>query len=335
MEYAAATDAAILRPVASEPTSSEDPQTTALINLERLGRERPASLPHLFSEIGFVISAVGSLMMSEYFISGFNVVLPQISEALDIADSLRTWPAGVISLTTAALLLPFARLGDQYGARTIYLGGHTWLLLWSIVCGFSQNYIVLVVCRAMQGIGVGAFMPNSITILSNTYRPGPRKNMVFALYGAMGCLGFYFGILMAGICAQLLNWSWFFWIGTFFESVVLSCGWLTVPKTFGTGDPTVRMDWYGLITIVPGLCLTIFALTDGGHAPHAWNTAYIYTTFVVGGLFICAAVYVEGWCSEQPLLPGELFRTRYMRRITFALLCAYGVFGLILFYGTF
>ncbi|KAF7530994.1 hypothetical protein G7054_g9305 [Neopestalotiopsis clavispora] len=240
MEYAAATDAA----VASELTSSEDPQTTALIDLERLGRERPASLPHLFSEIGFVISAVGSLMMSEYFISGFNVVLPQISEALDIADSLRTWPAGVISLTTAALLLPFARLGDQYGARTIYLGGHTWLLLWSIVCGFSQNYIVLVVCRAMQGIGVGAFMPNSITILSNTYRPGPRKNMVFALYGAMGCLGFYFGILMAGICARLLNWSWFFWIGTFFEAVVLGCGWLTVPKTFGTGDPTVRMDCF-------------------------------------------------------------------------------------------
>lgn len=334
--HAVVSNASISQPTAREFISTEDRFTpTTTTDLERLSRARPVSLPHVASEVGFVISVIGSLMISEYFISGFNVILPQVSEVLDMAESLRTWPAGVISLTTAALLLPFARLGDQYGSRNIYLGGHVWLLSWSTACGFSRNYIVLILCRAMQGIGVGAFMPNSITILSNIYRPGPRKNMVFALYGAMGCLGFYFGILMAGICAQLLNWSWFFWIGASCEAMVILCGWITIPKSLGVGQSDVHMDWYGLATIVPGLCLTIYALTDAGGAIDGWHTPYIYVTFIVGGLFLCGAVYVEGWVSTQPLLPGELFRTKYMWRITFALLCTYGVFGLILFYGTY
>lgn len=62
----------------------------------------------------------------------------------------------------------------------------------------------------MQGVGGGAFMPSAVSLLSNTYRPGPRKNLVFGLYGACDCLGFYVGILIIGFCAQLINWSWFF-----------------------------------------------------------------------------------------------------------------------------
>ncbi|SCO92129.1 related to multidrug resistance protein [Fusarium oxysporum] len=322
-------------PSKQEIRSLDDLEGTPEIDLKRLGRSRPALLSNALIEIGFVLSTIGSLMMSEYFISGFNVVLPQISEALDIPQSLRTWPAGVPSLTTAALLLPFARLGDQYGARWVFLCGHAWLLVWSIVSGFSKNSTMLIVSRAMQGVGAGAFMPTAVSLLSSIYRPGPRKNLVFGLYGACGCLGFYVGILIAGICAQLINWSWFFWIEAICEAVVLLCGLLTVPKKFGHGNANVHMDWYGLLTIVPGLCLVIYSLTDGGHAPEGWRSPRIYATFVAGALLLSAAVYVEGWVAKDPLLPPHLFRVKYMRRITFGLLCTYGVFGLFLFYGTF
>ncbi|KAJ4011011.1 hypothetical protein NW752_007451 [Fusarium irregulare] len=241
------------------------------VDLKRLGRSRPALLSNALIEIGFVLSTIGSLMMSEYFISGFNVVLPQISEALDIPKSLRTWPAGVPSLTTAVLLLPFARLGDQYGARWVFMCGHVWLLVWSVISGFSKNSTMLIVCRAMQGIGAGDFMPTAVSLLSNTYRPGPP------------------------IC----------------EAVVLLSGFLTVPKKFGHGNPNVRMDWYGLLTIFPGLCLVIYALTDGGHAPDGWRSPRIYATFVAGALLLLAAVYVEGWVARDPLLPPDLF-TNYV-----------------------
>ena len=73
---------------------------------------------------------------------------------------------------------------------------------------------MLIVCRAMQGIGSAAFLPAGLAILSQTYRPGPRKNFVFAIYGAFACIGFYFGIFV-GACAtaEYLDWRWYFWIG--------------------------------------------------------------------------------------------------------------------------
>lgn len=311
------------------------PGTLRRADLERLGRQRPAVLARWFTEAGFVFTVVMSMMMSEYFIGGFNIVLPPVADALAIPAASRTWPAGVTNLTTAALLLPFARLCDLYGGRAVFLGGHAWLLAWSLASGFSGSALVLIVCRAMQGVGAAAFLPAGLALLSRAYRPGPRKNFVFAIYGAFACFGFYFGIFMGAVSAEYLGWKWYFWIGAVLGLVVGVSGALTIPRHLGDVDPDARMDWWGVVTIVPGLVLVVFAFTDGGHAPDGWRTPYIYVTLILGVLFLVGAVYVQGWVSSQPLLPPELFRQKYMKRLMGALFCSYGVFGLFLFYASF
>jgi MFS family permease len=303
--------------------------------IERLGRQRPAVLSTTAAEIGFVFTIVVSMMMSEYFLSGFNIVLPSVAASLDASDSERTWPAAVPNLTTAAMLLPFARLCDRYGGRAVFMGGHVWLLVWSLVSGFSQNPVMLIICRAMQGLGSSAFLPAGLTLLGHTYRPGPRKNLVYSIYGAVAAIGFYFGIIIGAIAAQFLDWRWYFWIGTILELVVVVSGIITIPRHLGDIDPTVKMDWWGVCTIVPGLVLVVYAFTDGGHAPDGWRTPYIYVTLILGVLFFAAAVYVQGWVSAQPLLPADLFRPKYMKRLVASLFCCYGVFGVFLFYASF
>lgn len=254
---------------------------------------------------------------------------------MDMPDSMRTWPAAVINLTTACLLLPFARLADQYGGRIVCLGGQLWLIVWSLISGFSTNPTMLIVCRAMQGLGPGAYMPACLALLGRIYRPGPRKNFVFCFYGAFACIGFYIGILVGAACGQFLTWRWYFWIGAIMCAAVLGVSFFAIPRGLGDSDPTVRMDWWGVGTIVPGLILVVFAFADGGHAPDGWRTPYIYVTLIVGVLFLIAAVYVQGWVSKQPLLPADLFRPKYMVRLCLSLFCCYGVFGLFLFYTSF
>ncbi|KAL6880854.1 major facilitator superfamily domain-containing protein [Trichoderma novae-zelandiae] len=303
--------------------------------IERLGRARPAVLKSPLTEVFFVVTIVLSMTMSEYFIGGFNIVLPPLADALDMPDDVRTWPAGVINLTTAAFLMPFSRLCDMYGARSVFLFGHAWYMVWSLVCGFSTNTVMLIVCRALQGIGTSAFTPAGLALLGQTYRPGPRKNLVFAIWGAFACLGFYFGIFMGAVCAAFLTWRWYFWLGTIIVFCIAVTGFLTVPRNLHEQDGSIRMDWWGLCTIVPGLVLVVYAFTDGGHAPRGWQTPYIYVTFIVGVLFLVAGVYTQGWVSAQPLLPADLFRPKYMKRLSLALFCLYGVFGLYLFYSSY
>ncbi|KEY72300.1 hypothetical protein S7711_00987 [Stachybotrys chartarum IBT 7711] len=322
-------------PSAETPCSTDGPDALDKSAVGRLGRQRPAILSSATIEVAYISTIVLSMMMSEYFISGFFLCLPPISVALDIPASEQTWPAGVINLTTAAFLLPCARLCDRFGARIVFLSGHVWLVVWSVAIGFSSSSITLIVCRAMQGLGASAFVPAGLALLGHTYRPGPRKNLVFAIYGAFACIGFYFGILMGAISSQFLDWRWYFWIGAMLGAAVAASGLVTIPRQFGTSDKSVKMDWLGLITIVPGLVLVVFAFTDGGHAPDGWATPYIYVTLIVGLLFLGIAVYIEGWVAANPFLPADLFRPKGMRRLVVALFACYGVFGLYLFYATF
>ncbi|KAF9739115.1 hypothetical protein PMIN02_001273 [Paraphaeosphaeria minitans] len=304
--------------------------------LERLGRERPQAFKTIWVELGFCFSLLGSMFVVEYFVSGFNVLLPSLSEALHIPSQAETWPASVFSLVTGAFLLPAGRLADIFGGYTVFTVGLTWFVVWSFIAGFSQNYIMLIFCRALQGLGPAAFLPSGIMLLGSIYRPGPRKNLVFSLYGAFAPIGFFAGIFFAGLAAQTLTWEWYFYIGTIMLAIVTVASVLCIPRhTIEAHKIPPKMDWWGTCTIVPGLVLVVYAITDGSHAPNGWVTPYIPVAFVLGWIFLGIFVYLEGWVVEQPLLPGDMLCVKGMKALTVALFLQYGVFGIFLFYASF
>lgn len=157
--------------------------------IRRLGRERPPAFKTRWAELGFVFSVIMSQIVTEFFVSGFNVILPILIRELEIPQSSSVWPATAFSLVIASTLLVFGRLGDMYGGYPVYIAGLTWLLVWSIVCGFATSPIMLDICRALQGLGAAAYLPTGVMLMGSAYRPGPRKNVVFALYGTSAVLG--------------------------------------------------------------------------------------------------------------------------------------------------
>ncbi|KAH7125887.1 major facilitator superfamily domain-containing protein [Dactylonectria macrodidyma] len=317
----------------------DDPEglaTDDAYDVEKLGRQRPAVFTTIWTELGFLASLLGSMAMAEFFVSGFHIILPPLVEQLNIPKASQTWPSSVFSLVTGALLLPLGRLSDMYGAYIIFTSGLAWFCLWCLVAGFSQNYITLIICRALQGLGSAAFLPAGITLLGKTYRPGPRKNLAFALYGAFAPLGFFIGILVGGISGEVLSWRWYFWIGCMILAVICIIAFLCVPRDFQTHPPAgLKMDWLGTATIVPGLILLVYAITDSSQAPNGWASPQILVAIIAGACFLAAAVYVEGWVVSNPLVPFDLFSPPYMKPLVVALFFAYGAYGLFLFYSSF
>ncbi|KAH6663564.1 major facilitator superfamily domain-containing protein [Plectosphaerella plurivora] len=325
------------------PRDDADPEpgTTAdtsvlTADVEKLGRQRPAAFATIWAELGFITALLGSMLMAEFFISGFHIILPPLAIELNIPEASQTWPSSVFSLVTGAFLLPFGRLGDMHGGYVVFNLGLAWMCVWCLVAGFSTNYVMLIVCRAMQGLGSAAYLPAGIMLLGKAYRPGPRKNLVFALYGAFAPLGFFVGILFGGISGEFLTWRWYFWLGTIILFIVVVAAFFSVPRDFSrTPPPGLHMDWWGFSTIVPGLILVVYAITDSSQAPQGWASPQIIVTLIVGAALIGAAVYVEGWVAENPLVPFDLFAPKYMKGIVVALFFGYGTFGLFLFYSSF
>lgn len=119
--------------------------------IERLGRERPAKFKSSVAEFTFCYSVIASLFMTEYFVSGFNVILPSLIKDLSIPQASVVWPASAFALVSAAFFLPFGRLADMYGGYPIYLFGLVWFTVWSIIGGFSQNDLMPGTSRAGPG----------------------------------------------------------------------------------------------------------------------------------------------------------------------------------------
>ncbi|KIW31537.1 uncharacterized protein PV07_03177 [Cladophialophora immunda] len=303
--------------------------------IERLGRERPPAFGSMWSEMAFVFSIIMSQIITEYFVSGFNVLLPTLIEELGIPQSSSVWPATAFSLVIASMLLVFGRLGDMFGGYPVYVAGLVWLLIWSIVCGFSTSPLMLDFCRALQGLGAAAYLPTGVMLMGSAYRPGPRKNLAFALYGTFAVVGFFVGIFCAGIVGQFLAWGWFFWIGAILTAITATTSMLSIPNDWKERRKNkIPMDWLGTMTIVPGLVLVVFAITESAHAQRRWQTPYIPTLFCLGLILLLIAVYVEGWKARVPLLPGDIFTVPCMVQLVIAMLFLYGNFGVLLLYGT-
>ena len=337
-----------------EAEDGQNGSDSSRIDVEHLGNERPEILKSRWVEIGFCFSVAMSQVLvvrglypkslfplsdsflQEYFVSGFNVLLPTLTTQLNIPAASTTWPASALPLTVGSFLLIFGRLADMYGGYIIFILGLGWLSVWSLIAGFSQNQLMLDFCRALQGLGPAAFLPSGVMLLGSIYRPGPRKNLVFGIYGACAPCGHFIGMLCSGLAAQFFHWGWYFWIGAILTCITFVTAYLSVPPEIkAQRDDGIKMDWPGAILTVTGLTLVVFAITDGSHAPQSWKTPYIYSLLAVGILVLALTVYVEGWIVETPLFPPDLFHVPRMRALVIALFFSYGTLGVYLFYTAF
>ncbi|THC99022.1 hypothetical protein EYZ11_001496 [Aspergillus tanneri] len=221
----------------------------------------------------------------------------------------------------------------MYGGYVLYVAGFTWMIISSILAGVSQSWLMLLICRALQGLALACFLPAGMMILGSIYRPGPRKNLAFSIYGACAALGFFTGIFFSGLCSQYLTWRWYFFIGAILSAITTVSSYFSIPSDYGEKRKLgIQMDWAGCCLSVPGTVLLVFSIAESSFAPQGWRTPYIPVCFVLGVILLGIMAYVEGWVMPNPLLPGDMFRVKHMTALVFALLFLYGSLGTFLLY---
>lgn len=140
-----------------------------------------------------------------------------LGKAFNVADNAGqiSWFSAAISLTVGTFILVSGRLGDLYGYKKLYIIGYLWFGVFSLLCGFTgftTSHVFLSTMRGLQGIGPAIMMPNSQALVGNFYPNGRRKNMCFALFGAVAPSGFIIGALFSGLFTDVVWWPWTFWL---------------------------------------------------------------------------------------------------------------------------
>lgn len=123
---------------------------------------------------------------------------------------------GTIRSLLQALSAPFwGYAADKLSRKRVIIFGTGLWGIWTLLCGFTQNFGQLLVIRAISGLGLGCLMPATFSLMSDTFPPRQRGRAL-GLMEAIGVLGIVIGTVGLGFLATPTLWRWgFFLLGGF------------------------------------------------------------------------------------------------------------------------
>lgn len=208
-----------------------------------------------------------------------------------------------VYLLTSAISTPiYGKLADLYGRKNILSIGIIIFLTGSLLCGLSQNMLMLIAFRAIQGLGAGAILTVSYTIIGDTFSLDERSKIQGAL-GTMWGLASLAGPFLGGFLIDILSWHWIFFINIPFGllSIVLLQG--SIKETFEKKKHSI--DYAGIVTLSLAVIvlLSIFLFNQNSSVN---RYLYIAISAVVTAMLLLAFYKIERK-SKEPMMPFDIF----------------------------
>ena len=255
-----------------------------------------------------------------------NVALPSIQEDLGFSQSSLAWVVNAYLIAFGGLLLLSGRLGDLISRRDVFLAGLTVFTISSLVCGFAQNDVMLVVARFAAGVG-GAMTAAVVLGMIVTMFPEPGEQAkAIGVYAFVASAGGSVGLLAGGLLTQALSWHWIFFIN--------------IPIGVATGFFSLRLlerdrglgfaegaDILGALLITSSLMLGVYTIVEPA-ATDGWGSGTTLA-FAAGSLLLLIAFIAREATTPNPLVPLRIFKSRNVSgaNVIQALTVA-GMFGL-------
>ena len=254
-----------------------------------------------------------------------NIALPQIGEDLDADLGDLQWTLNGYTLTLASFILLGGSLGDRFGRRRVFVAGTIWFAVASALCAAAPTVEVLVLARALQGIGGALLTPGSLAIISASFAGEDRSRAIGAWSGLGGIAGAV-GPFVGGWLIEVGSWRWVFLANIPLAAVVVLVAVRHVPESF---DPTAshRLDLPGAALGALGLAGITYASIAAGERG---LDPLVVTTGAAGVLALLAFVLVERR-SDHPLVPPSLFESRQFTMTNVVTFVIYAAFGAVFF----
>lgn len=249
--------------------------------------------------------------------------LPSIRLDLGATVEELQWFVNAFTLSFASFILMAAALGDRFGRRTVFVIGIVVFTLASVLSALSYEPWMLIVSRALQGLGAAAVMPLSLTLLAGSVEAKFRP-LAIGIWGGITGLAIATGPLVGGAVVEGWSWEAIFWINVPVGIIALPLALFALPNTYGE---KMRADVVGVLLAGLGVLGLVYGTVSGNEK--GWDSLEVTASLVVGALLIATFIVWESRVSA-PLLPLRLFRDRsFSIANVIGLTFSFGVFGSI------
>jgi EmrB/QacA subfamily drug resistance transporter len=239
-----------------------------------------------------------------------NIAIPNLITNLHASLDDVLWVINAYALVLAALVITAGRLGDLVGPRIMFMGGVGLFTAASAACGLAPSPGWLIGFRAAQGLGAAMLMPQTLTIITNTFPP-ERRGAAFGVWGAVAGVATVAGPTLGGLLVTAFDWRWIFFVNLPFGLVVLLVTPLIIPDV--RPGRRHRIDIPGVLLISAALLAICYGLVEGQKYDWGTITGFITIPLILGlgVVLLLAFLLVQKLTQDkEPLVPFALFRDR-------------------------
>ncbi len=235
-----------------------------------------------------------------------NVALPSIQTDLGFSQSALAWVVNAYLLTFGGFLLLSGRFGDLLGNKRVFLGGVVSFTVASVLCGLAPSAGLLVVGRAVQGLGGAAVSAVALSLIMGLFTDPGERAKAMGVFGFVMSGGGAVGVLLGGVLTGLFSWNWIFLVNVPIGVAV----WFAARKVLPADEVVPersRLDVIGAVLVTAALMLSVYAIVGGNEA--GWTSTRTLVLLGAGAALLVAFVVREARVANA-LVPLRMFALR-------------------------
>jgi len=255
-----------------------------------------------------------------------NVALNEMKGNLGATLNDVSWVITAYAIANVIIVPLTSWLSQQFGRRNYFAASIIIFTISSFLCGNADNIWELVFFRFIQGLGGGALLVTSQTIITEVYPP-EKRGMAQALYGMGVIVGPTLGPPLGGYIVDNFSWPYIFYInipiGVF--ATLLTLSYVKSPN-YGGKKSLADVDWWGILFLIMAVGALQFVLEKGQE--HDWfEDGWIITFSVVAFLGVYLFIWRE-LVAKDPVVDLRVLKDRNLAIGTvLSFILGFGLYG--------
>jgi MFS transporter, DHA2 family, multidrug resistance protein len=215
-----------------------------------------------------------------------NVALQTMSGNLGATISEISWVITAYAIGNVIVMPMTSWLSQQFGRRNYFAASIIIFTVFSFMCGSATSVTQLIIFRLLQGMGGGALLVTSQTIITESYPPEDRAKAT-AIYGLGVIVGPTLGPPLGGYIVDNFSWPYIFYINIPIGIIaaILTIQYVRSPK-YAEKTKAADVDWIGIVLLAISVGSLQYVLERGQEEDWFSNTAILVLSITaMAGLF--------------------------------------------------
>ncbi|CAH0041769.1 unnamed protein product [Clonostachys rhizophaga] len=267
------------------------------------------------------------ILLTMLDISIIGTAVPQITSDFHSLEDI-SWYSGAYQLASATVQPLTGKIYTYFSIKVhifwnsykVNLWANTaqWTLLafvlifeiGSAICGAAQSSPMLIIGRAVAGLGCSGLMNGCLTLIFGAITPEKRTFYTSIAMG-VGQIGIVFGPFLGGIFTEHASWRWCFYInlplGGLAALLILV---IAIPDQIQKETVSLSLlakllpdfDLFGFALLAPASLMLLLALQFGA-SDYSWNSATVIGLFCGSALSTGLFIAWERRVGEKAMIP--------------------------------